>query len=530
MGSIVPGEPARQPNRRAPARGSLLTAAIAGASAVGLVSTKALATASSELINGLLDGAMSETAYDTAMVSHLRSSRDPSQLAFPATIGWLRRYQHADGSWGGRVEIAHDRIVSTLAAIVRLAELPDEWARLAVQNGVAYLWRRARDWQAGPHETIAFELLVPRFLQDAQQLGLALPFDAFAGVLLMREEKLRRIPEGYLYAKPTTLVHSLEFLGSDIDRRQVRRLRGQNGSYGNSPSATAHVLAQVHDDQAEGYLQRVMGISLNGGACNVYPFEVFERAWVLYNLGLAGIAPSSVRVHLQYLFDSLRPEGLGISREGLIPDSDDTAMVLTVLQRAGYTVSLDSLLPFERDDCFSCFPFERNASISANARVLEALKLGRGRDRNRCSGQIAKIHAYLRDQRLGGRYWQDKWHVSPYYATAQVVTAACGIADDLVAQTQAWLLETQRPDGSWGCYCGTSEETAYAMQALLTLTVKANPATNAALTRGAAYLSQHFDDTDYPELWVGKGLYTPYAVVRSAVISALQLYHHVSSG
>ena len=101
--------------------------------------------------------------------------------------------------------------------------------------------------------------------------------------------------------------------------------------------------------------------------------------------------------------------------------------------------------------------------------------------------------------------------------------AAQGIADELFACTGGWLLETQRPDGSWGQYEGTSEETAYALQALLTLRPAA-PALESALARGAAYLAERFDDTDYPELWIGKGLYTPYAIVRSAIISALRLY------
>lgn len=479
--------------------------------------------AAAQLVNSLLDGTMSETAYDTAVVARLRSRRDPSRPAFPASVDWLRRYQHADGSWGGRVETAHDRIVSTLAAIVTLAELPDDWAQRAVELGRSYLWRHAPDWRTDPHETIAFELLVPQQLQEARQLGLLLPFEAFAPVGALRDEKLRRIPEGYLYEQPTTLVHSLEFLGREIDPRRVGRLRGRNGSYGNSPSATAHVLAHTHDDEAEAYLSRVMGVSLNGGVPNVYPFEIFERAWTLYNFGLAGIAGPSTRPYLQYLHDALRPEGVGISREGLIPDSDDTAMLLIVLGRAGYPVDLDVLLPFERDDCFSCFPFERNTSISANARVLEALKEGpAGRDRYHA--QIAKIVAYLREQRIDGRFWRDKWHVSPYYATTQVVLAARDIADELVAPTQRWLLETQRRDGSWGWYTGTSEETAYAMQALLALANNADAAVDAALAHGADFLMDHFNRTDYPELWVGKGLYTPYAVVRSAVISALRLW------
>ncbi len=46
------------------------------------------------------------------------------------------------------------------------------------------------------------------------------------------------------------------------------------------------------------------------------------------------------------------------------------------------------------------------------------------------------------------------------------------------------------------------------------------------LHRGAAYLeSTHKEATStYPELWLGKDLYVPLDVVRSAILSALILY------
>jgi halimadienyl-diphosphate synthase len=485
-------------------------------------STKQVVAAATQLINGLHDGTMSETAYDTALVSHLRSSSDPTQIAFPATLGWLRRYQHEDGSWGGRIQTAHDRIVSTLAAVVRLAEVPDPWAHDAVERGVSSLWRYAANWSEEAHETIAFELLVPHLLHVAQDLDLTLPYDAFERVSQLQAEKLRKIPPGYLYQKPTTLIHSLEFLGSDLDRDRIGVLRSSNGSYGNSPSATAHVLLSVPDERAERYLRRVMSVSLNGGACNVYPFEIFEKAWVLYNFLAAGISLPSTKPHLQYLSDSIGPNGAGISRDGLIQDSDNTAVTMVVLHNAGYQPDTDLILGYEQDDYFSCFPFERNASISANAHVLHALR----NHPNRYKSQIAKLIVYLRSQRLEGCYWQDKWHVSPYYATTQVVIAAQGLTDRLVPGTRSWLLETQRPEGSWGRYVGTSEETAYAIQALLSLPDASDPTVQAAVNRGVAYLSEHFHDTDYPELWIGKGLYTPYAVVRSAILSALHMHRH----
>jgi halimadienyl-diphosphate synthase len=490
----------------------------------GLVSRAELAVAARQLLRGMRDGTMSEAAYDTALVSALRSQRDPAQLAFPASLGWLRQFQHGDGSWGGRIPTAHDRLVSTLAALVRLADLHEDWAPPAVRDGIAWVWRHAGDWLDDPHETIAFELLVPRLLDEAQRLGLPLPFDAFAPVMALRDDKLHRMPPEGLYAQPTTAVHSLEFLGRELDWSQVRRLQGANGAYGNSPSATAYVVGGGRDAEGEAYLRRVVSVSLNGGACTVYPFEIFEKNWVLYNLWPTTLRPAGLRPHLEYLHGSLRPAGVGLSREGLVPDADDTVVALLVLWRHGYEIDPAAVLAFEGEGCFRSFPFERTTSTTVNAHVLEALRDWQAGGVGKYASQIAKIVAYLRDERRDGAYWFDKWHISPYYATTQVVLGAGGLAAELVGGTSRWLLETQRPDGSWGWYTGTVEETAYALQALLTLSPEAEGPIGAALARGAAYLSARFNDTDYRELWVGKGLYTPYAIVRSAVIGALQLY------
>ncbi len=507
--------------RRGRARALLPVAALSDAPAS--VDRRRLVGAARQLVASLRDGTVSETAYDTAIVARLVAARDPGRPAFPAATEWLRRHQHADGSWGGRIETGHDRLVSTLAALVRLAELPDAWAGPAIWDGTAYIRGHARDWQGAPHETVAFELLVPQLLGAARQRGLSLPYESFAPVLALRDEKLRKIPPGYLYDAPTTLLHSLEFLGREIDAERILRLRGLNGSYGCSPSATAHVLAHARDDAAERYLQRVMGEALNGGVPTIYPFEIFERGWVLYNLGLAGVEGAGMGPHRRYLLESLTAAGLGMSREGLQADCDDTAMALIVLGRAGYPVDLELLRPFEREGWFSTFPFERNTSNTVNARALEALNVGAAGAPPRHLPLIAKIVRFLGEQRIDGAYWQDKWHVSPYYATAQVALASRGVADALLGGTRAWLLETQRPDGSWGRYGGTSEETAYALQTLHALGIVDNARAAAALARGAGFLAGRFDDTDYPELWIGKGLYTPYAIVRSAVISALLL-------
>jgi hypothetical protein len=55
--------------------------------------------------------------------------------------------------------------------------------------------------------------------------------------------------------------------------------------------------------------------------------------------------------------------------------------------------------------------------------------------------------------------------------------------------------------------------------------IEADPAlgsvVNPALTTALEYLVSRWRQWEEPRLWVGKGLYTPHAVVRAAILGAL---------
>jgi hypothetical protein len=100
------------------------------------------------------------------------------------------------------------------------------------------------------------------------------------------------------------------------------------------------------------------------------------------------------------------------------------------------------------------------------------------------------------------------------------------------------VLQTQRPDGSWGLWGGTAEETAYALRTLLAVPgatgdSAASPThVTRALARGYGYLLQTTREQEDPPLWHDKDLYRPTAVVRAAVLGALRLGNrrHLSPG
>jgi halimadienyl-diphosphate synthase len=498
------------------------------------------------LVAALDAGRIDAIAYSTAFVARLRdSSGDP---LFPRSLQWLHRRQWPDGSWGGSVPNASDRLVSTLAAIGALAEAPEPWAAEAVRAGLAYVRAQPAAWRADPYELIAFELAVPYLLAEARKRGLDLPYAEFDHLARLRADKLGRLPADAWSTKPTTLLYSLEVLGGDFDPAPAGRFLATNGSLGNSPTATAAYWSATGAPEALEYLRRLDAASPDGGFPEVYPIATFETAWVLYSLGRAGILPGTATAHLDRLRDQLGETGIvAIDPAFPVPDSDDSAMVFNVLLDAGYDVShlLDRLLVFEGADCFTTFPYERRASVSANARVLEALS----RRPEVFPTQLSKIVAHLLSERREGAWWQDKWHVSPYYATAAAVFALTRTTGpQALDDTRRWLIDTQHADGSWGALHGTAEETAYAVLALDALAGDrtASPGVFGAAherlrhwldepapSAGGIWSEERGDEAAWrrppdapserdplsPELWIGKGLYTPRVVVQAAALA-----------
>ena len=476
-------------------------------------------------------GLMMPTAYDTAWLARVPAEHGGSGPAFPEALKWLRQSQWPDGSWGAEIEYIHDRVISTLAAILALAEWgeDDRCGRL-IERGIEYIGKKA-DQLAHENETIGFEVILPTFLEKCRGFGSALSSPVVARYKDMRDDKLAKIPGDMLYSRNTTLAFSSEFMGDDFDVGEAARLQENNGSVAVSPSATAYLLTKWPDNAAARcYIADVAG-AYGGRAPQVFPFDVFETAWSLWNLFLAGVAgggahrnaahrnaeadqnPKVARhvADLKALWD--RGKGAGFSSGYSISDADVSAMVFRVMRLAGLDPDPGPLYQFEWEDCFICYPFERNASVSANIHVLEALK---GIDRLRS----AKVLKWLRSSQVSGCYWIDKWHASPYYTTAHAVIALIGADDDLAKSAVQWILDTQRPDGCWGYYdIPTAEETAYCLQALGVYSRHVEPVRPEFFLRGREGLLGCA--RKMPALWIGKCLYTPVRVVESAIVSAL---------
>jgi halimadienyl-diphosphate synthase len=483
-----------------------------------------------ELVQNL-NHRMAPSPYDTAWLARLKSPSSQDAI-WPDLMEWLLAHQHDDGSWGSPIEYYHDRIICTLAAAIALGQNgQSKHAQIALKRAERYLWHHLHLLPRDPFELVGFELILPTLLSEAHQMGLDVPTHT-CGYGEIQTAKLRMIPPDMLYSPHISTVLSLEFLGRSGDPSRLRKALTDNGSLGNSPAATAYylTLCQECDPQALQYLETVQ--SHMDHIVPFYPFRTFELTWVLNNLRMSGLPITEFAGPnvWQELLSEISPQGVGFDPSFRIPDGDTTSACCRVLLEAGYDVSPTILALFEdrKEQIFRTYQYERNPSISTNIHALDALDLMSDYpNQDQVKEQIILM---LLEKRRYNMYWVDKWHASPYYATAHALIAVAHQGDYLAhacRQTVEWIQHTQREDGSWGFFQqSTIEETAYALTALLQYhrreAIDPEP-----LHRGAAYLARTHQGTDatYPPLWIVKCLYAPYDIIRSAVLAALMLYN-----
>ncbi len=481
------------------------------------------------LLHHIGPGKMSSLPYDTAWVARLG---EVDYSLSNHALAWLSDSQLPDGSWGAQTPYYyHDRVISTLAAMLALMRRGRRsHDRVQIENGLAALERMTQGatqgLRADPNgSTVGFEMIIPTLVEEAETLGIIKQQkDRILGKLSTLRSKKLELLRGLKISRDVTLAFSSEMAGTDGTHiLDIDNLQEVNGSIGNSPSATAYYALSLRpgDTKALDYLRKSM--DEGGGAPNVAPFDIFEPAWVLWNLSLLGLPTAEIgalcKPHLDKLLANWQPGiGIGHASEYTPRDSDDTALVYELLTRFGYQVDIQSVLAYEESTHFRCFALEANPSTSANIHILGALKAaGFGRDHP----AVVKVINFLRANRVDGRFWFDKWHASPYYPTAHTIAAACHLDIDLCLGAVDWILSTQGQDGGWGYYnMPTAEETAYCLQALLLWDRAGGKGTLQAIEKGAAWLVEH-QQPPYPPLWIGKGLYSPQYVVQSAILSVL---------
>jgi halimadienyl-diphosphate synthase len=499
-------------------------------------------------------GAVSPSVYETARVVAAGAWLPGHR----SRIEYLLTTQRPDGGWGGPEAYA---LVPTLSATEALlgivleppprlsAPLHARCVR-AVADGLAFARAQLRSLRAADlPDTVAIEVIVP-YLVARLQDGLARlrtsdvsGLDAWRGRVRlplprgMTDEVLRALLAALDADAPPPLkaMHSLEIFGALATRVPgVPRLA--LGTVGAAPAATVAWLGPAPGDRsgpAVRYLRRV--IAQHGGpvAC-VIPITNFERAWVVNSLASAGLAQPAPRLLGPRMAAVLGRRAIG-GGDGMPPDADTTSATLTALRYLGVAVRDGLLRPYDAGTHFYTWAGERTASPTTNAHVLTALATSDARRTAWRTSAVQRVARWLCDIQHSDGLWSDKWHASPFYATACAIAALrdvvhmdliveAGLADRLAAAVDravTWVLDSQQRNGSWGRWTGTAEETAYALQILLYRAVP-DRRTGTAVRRGLRFLLAT-GDRDPEPLWHGKELYAPANVVRAAVIGSRHL-------
>jgi halimadienyl-diphosphate synthase len=480
-----------------------------------------------DLIENIGPGMMPSTAYDTAWAARL-SNVEPSIAE--GALNWLNTHQLPDGSWGAEHPINYyDRVISTLSAMIALTKHDPIQSKSQVERGVKALENIVsgvtKDVLDDSNKvTIGFEMIIPTLVAEAEHLGIIKQQGdkILKSLGDLRKLKLSKI-KGNLINRNTTMAFSAEIAGEDgLHMLDIENLQESNGSIGHSPSATAFYALYVNPNNKRAFDYLAKNVKADGGFPNVASFDAFEISWTLWNLRMIPGFEATPRVNtlLDTLSNAWQPNlGIGFATEYSVKDSDMTSLVFDTLSQYGYKKDVESILAYEEEDYFKCYPLEANPSISANIHVVGALRQA-GYESGHPS--VQKALGFLKRVKGNSHFWLDKWHSSPYYTTCHAIIACAGYDNELVSDSVDWLLSTQHANGAWGTYMPTAEETAYAMQALWVWNQSSSKIESKVLKKGVEWLEAHAHEP-YQPLWIGKCLYSPHIVIRSAVASALTL-------
>lgn len=497
--------------------------------------------AADELVRSLMVqpwGQVTPSVYETGRLVTLT----PWLTGHEERIAYLLAAQRPDGTWGAPDGYGLVPTLSATEAILSaLARADPSVDRRSLTEAAERALRALAGWLPGRLElpdTPAIEHIVPSLITLINRHLESLP-----------GHPPLPLPEGMGYDTltaitswiesgadlPEKLLHALEIAGRAA--RQAPAVRPTPiGTIGASPAATAAWLGErgTHAayDPARGHLEAV--VRRHGGPVPVgLPITVFERGWVLSWLLRAGVPVDVPPEMVADLRATIGPAGTPAG-PGLPADADTTSVALYALALLDMPHEPDSLWAFHTGTHFSTWPGEQGASASVNAHVLDAFGQYAARRPTaapRYGAAVAEVAAWIRDRQGADGRWADRWHASPYYATASCALALdeFGGAPSVGAVRGAvdWVLDTQRPDGSWGRWEGTAEETAYAMQVLLLTRWRGEPRCARAAARGLGFL-ESAPGGEPAALWHDKDLYAPIAVVRAAVIAARHLARHLA--
>ncbi|WP_440899447.1 prenyltransferase, partial [Actinosynnema sp.] len=414
-------------------------------------------------------GGLPASVYETARLVALA----PWLVGHAERVDFLLRDQAPDGTWAGPGPFA---LVPTLSAVEAL--LAAEADRGAVDRGLAAAERLLADVPGtGLPATLIPGMIVPALVLDVNaRLGhdrLRLPDGLSPDALVALRDDGWRNPVSAFY---------LEIVGPRaVGSPHVRPV---DGVVGCSAAATAAWLGPEPPGQERAesvrFLERTQA-GLGGPVPGLTSMTWFERGLLHSALIDSGVDPAEAAPLLTGLPLDVGERGAPAA-PGFAHDSETAAILLLAESDAtGSTPAPDSLWEYDRGTHFLTTVPVGAPSVITNARILRALRRRLAQnppDAARCADAADRITDWLLAEQNADGHWTDRWHQSPLYATqaclqalaepGRAATSRTRDADVAEARAAALrlLLSTQRPDGSWGVWGGTVEETALALLAL----------------------------------------------------------------
>ncbi|KAK8939554.1 hypothetical protein KSP40_PGU016703 [Platanthera guangdongensis] len=243
------------------------------------------------MFTSLGDGDVSPSAYDTAWIARIPATDDASKPHFPTTLEWITKNQLKDGSWGDRdFFFLYERLACTLSCVLTLTLWGQDDELIA--KGLHFLQTRTQDLdkEKSITRTPGFEIIFPSMLKEARSFGLNLPYDlpCLKQIITLREEKITRIPVEVMHSVQTTILLSLEAVQELVQWDRMLKLQSTNGSFLDSPAATAAAYLNTRDKKCLEYLTYIVR-TFEDHAPFVYPLDTFERCWVVDTVQRLGI-------------------------------------------------------------------------------------------------------------------------------------------------------------------------------------------------------------------------------------------------
>nr|UPQ49771.1 ent-copalyl diphosphate synthase [Lunularia cruciata] len=330
------------------------------------------------MFRSLNDGEISISPYDTAWVALVPALDGSEGPQFPKCLEWIISNQSSCGSWGDAEYFSYyDHIINTVACIVALKT----WERSpeVIERGAKFIRDNLQKLQSeeDAHMPIGFEIVFPALMDNAEALGLDLPYDSLflQAIETERQKKLKKIPLEILHKYPTSILHSLEGLQELLDWEKLLKLQSNDGSFLCSPASTACALIHTKDERCLSYIEKMLD-QFGNAVPNVYPVDLFEHMWMvdrIERLGIARYFEKEIKDCLDYVYMYWTDYGLSWARSSSVKDVDDTAMGFRLLRQHGYDVSADVFKQFRGENGeFFCFAGQSGQAVTGMFNLYRA--------------------------------------------------------------------------------------------------------------------------------------------------------------